>query len=411
MKVEISIPEVLDLIKEIRQKPESLFEMIRADVRETVGHYLSELMDGELTHFLGRDPYERCEGQSNHRNGSYGRGFTLKGIGEVSVKVPRDRKGEFKTEVIPRSKQYEDEIRQDLCAMFLAGISTRTLSMMSRRLIGRRISPSEISKASKELTNAVEEWRERDLSGESFKYIIVDGVSFPMRVDGTIERVPVLVAIGVTQKGHRMVLGLQAGDKESASNWREFFKDLKRRRLDGSNVTLGVMDGLAGLERVFKEEFPKAKVQRCQLHVARNVLAKVPRKLKKEIADEIRSIFYASSKNKAMEFFEQFKRRWSEQLPSAVKCLEKSLEPCLAYLNFPEHEWICLRTTNVIERVNKEFKRRTKPMEILAGERSCYTLLAFVCLKMEVQWRSKPIGKVPENLPFLKKLAEKNFTQ
>ena len=104
MKVEITIPEVLDLIKEIRQKPESLFEMIRANVRETVGHYLSELMDVELTHFLGRDPYERCEGQSNHRNGSYGRGFTLKGIGEVSVKVPRDRKGEFKTEVIPRSR-------------------------------------------------------------------------------------------------------------------------------------------------------------------------------------------------------------------------------------------------------------------------------------------------------------------
>ena len=171
------------------------------------------------------------------------------------------------------------------------------------------------------------------------------------------------------------------------------------------------MDGLPGLERVFKEEFPKSKVQRCQIHVARNILAKVPRKLKKVIADEVRSIFYASSRKKAIEFFKEFKTKWEKVLPSAVKCLEKSLDACLTYLSFPEEEWICLRTTNVIERVNKEFKRRTKPMEILAGERSCYTLLAFVCLKMEVHWRSKPIGNIADNLPFLKKLAESNFTQ
>ena len=176
-------------------------------------------------------------------------------------------------------------------------------------------------------------------------------------------------------------------------------------------VTLGIMDGLAGLERVFKEEFGNAKVQRCQLHVARNVLAKVPRKLKKTIGDEIRSIFYASSKKKALDFFKELKTKWEKEIPSAVKCLENSLEACLTYLKFPEEEWICLRTTNVIERVNKEFKRRTKPMEILAGERCCYTLLAFICLKMELTWRSKPIGKVPTNLPFLKRLAESNFTQ
>ena len=171
------------------------------------------------------------------------------------------------------------------------------------------------------------------------------------------------------------------------------------------------MDGLSGLEKVFKEEFTNAKVQRCQVHVARNVLAKVPKKLKKTIADEVRSIFYASSKSKAMEFFENFKSRWEKELPSAVKCLEASLDSCLTYLQFPQEEWICLRTTNVIERVNKEFKRRTKPMEIVAGERSCYTLLTFVCLKMELRWRSKPIGKVPNNLPLFKKMAEGNFTQ
>jgi putative transposase len=411
MKMEITVTEACELINEIREQPESIFEMIRVQVQETVGSYLSTLMDMELTEFLGRSRYERCERGVDHRNGSYGRTFTLKGIGEVGVKVPRDRKGEFKTKVIPRSRQYEDALREDLSIMFLAGVSTRTLSLISERLIGRRISAGEVSKVSGQLSEAVEQWRERNLSTESIKYLFVDGTLFSMRIEGSIEKVPVLLAIGVSADGRRTVLGLQAGDKESASTWRELFRDLKRRGLDGSMITLGIMDGLSGLERVFTEEFPNATVQRCQLHVARNILAKVPKKLKKTIGDEIRSIFYASSRKKALAFFDQFKARWEKEVPSAVKCLENSLEACLTYLQFPEEEWVCLRTTNVIERVNKEFKRRTKPMEILAGERSCYTLLAFICLKMELTWRSKPIGKVPNNRPFFKKLAEHNFTQ
>ena len=326
----------------------------------------------EMTSFLGREPYERIEDDKNHRNGSYPRGFTLKGIGQVNVNVPRDREGAFKTQIIPRSKRYEDELRQDLSMMFLTGVSTRTLSMMSDRLIGRSISATEVSNANKELIHEVERWRSRDLSGEPIKYMFLDGVNFDMRVGGSVEKVPVLVAIGVTETGHKRVLGFQAGDKESAPTWREFFKDLKKRGLNGSKMVLGVMDGLPGLEKVFKDEFPKAKVQRCQVHVSRNVLAKVPRKLKKAVADDLRSIFYASSKQKAMGFFNTFKDKWQKDLPTAVKCLENSIEACLTFFICPEEEWISLRTTNIIERLNKEFKRRTKPMEIVAGENACY---------------------------------------
>jgi len=411
MKVEISVPEVVNIFKEIQEQPERIFEMIRVEIRENVGEYLSELMKAELTRFLGRESYERVESDVDHRNGSYGRHFTLKGIGEVGVKVPRDRDGNFKTQVIPRSKRYESELRQDLSMMFLTGVSTRTLSMMSKRLIGRKISPSEVSNANKELIDAVENWRTRDLSKEPIKYVFLDGVNFDMRIDGSIEKVPVLVAIGVTETGHKRVLGFQAGDKESAPTWREFFKDLKKRGLDGSKMVLGVMDGLPGLEKVFKEEFLKAKVQRCQVHVVRNVLAKVPKKLKKAVADDIRSIFYASSKQKAMGFFDIFREKWQRDLPSAVKCLENSIAVCLTYFMCPEEEWISLRTTNIIERLNKEFKRRTKPMEIVAGENACYTLLAFICLKMELHWKSNPIGKVRKNLPFFKEFVESNFTQ
>ncbi len=411
MKLEVTVSEIADIFKEIQERPGKLFEMIRLDIREVVGKYLTEMMNAELTHYLGREPYVRVIGNANHRNGSYGRGFALKGVGEVRVDIPRDRNGEFKTSIIPRSKQYEEEIARDFSILFLAGVSTRSLSMISERLIGRRISPTEISSASSDLNGAVEAWRRRDLSQEPVKYLFIDGVNFHMRVERSIEVVPVLVAIGVTETGQKLVLSLQAGDKESATSWREFFKDLKSRGLDSGKVTLGMMDGLTGLETVFKEEFPKAKVQRCQVHVARNVLAKVPKKFKQDVANDLRSIFYAPSQERARECFEVFRQRWQKSVPSAVECLERSIDACLTFFNFPPEEWIALRTTNIIERLNKEFRRRTKVMEIVAGETACYRILAYISLKMELHWRSNPVGKVHKNLPFFKELAYEQFTQ
>jgi putative transposase len=412
VKVEISVPEVIQVFKELQEQPGKILEMVRVEMPKAVGDYLSEMMKLEITRFLGRQPYERVEeSNTNHRNGSYARSFALKGIGEVAVKVPRDRKGAYQTQVIPRSKQYEDELRQDIAVLFLSGVSTRTLAMISQRLIGHRVSAGEVSRCSRQLVNAIEKWRNRDLSLTKFKYLFCDGVYFEMRVAKTIEKVAVLVVIGVTASGQKQVIGLQSGDKESAANWRELFKDMKHRGLDNQSVTLGIMDGLSGLEKIFLEEFPRGKVQRCQVHVTRNVVAKVPQKLKQKVADDIRSIFYASSKEKAREFSTQFVERWQKDLPSAVKCLQNSLDSCLTFFDYPQEEWISLRTTNVIERLNKEFKRRTKPMEIVAGETACYTLLAFISIKMELHWRSNPVGKVRYNLPSLRSLIEGNFTQ
>jgi len=412
MQLEFSLSEAKEIFKGLQERPEGILEMLGIDIKASIGRYLTELMKVELSDFLGREPYERKEDDANHRNGSYERHFTLRRFGEVEVEVPRDRKGEFNTKVLPRSVRYEDSIRQDLCMMYLTGISTRTLSMISKKLIGRKISPQGVSNASKELIDAVESWRNRDLSREGIKYLFIDGVNFPMRVKGSIERVSVLVAMGVSHTGYRLVVGLQSGDKESASSWREFFKDLKKRGLRAEEVTFGVMDGLPGLEKVFGEEFPNAKVQRCQVHVARNVLAKVPKKLKQTVADDVRSIFYASSKDKAKRFFAEFKEKWEKELPSATKCLENSIDSCLTFFDFPEEEWISLRTTNIVERLNKEFRRRTRSMEIVAGENACYELLAFICLKMEMHWRTQPIGKVRKNLPFFKEFNhDHNFTQ
>jgi putative transposase len=407
VKLEITVAEVKEIIKSLPEQPEPFFEMMRFEIQQAVTAYLGAVMRAELSDWLGRERYARSHGEVNHRNGFYPRHFAIKGVGNVHLLVPRDRRGNFQSQVLPRYRRYEQEISRDLSLMFLCGISTRSLSAISLRLLGRKISPAEVSEANRELVEAVEKWRMRDLSAESIRYLFIDGVNFRMRV----EIVPVLVAIGVTEKGQKLVVGLQTGDKESAAGWREFFRDLKQRGLDGSQVTLGIMDGLTSLETVFREEFPQATTQRCQVHVARNVLAKVPRKLKAEVAADIRPIFYAPSRQQAMEAFGRFREKWQGVVPSAVGSLERSLEACLTFFNFPVEQWVSLRTTNLIERLHKEFRRRTRPMEILPGEAACYRLLAFISLKMELHWRSTPVGKVHKSLPFFQEMAYRQFTQ
>jgi len=202
----------------------------------------------------------------------------------------------------------------------------------------------------------------------------------------------------------------------SKNNWccnkhryKFIFHDLKQRGLQSSFVTLDIMDGLPALEKTFKEEFINAKVQRCQVHLSKNILSKVTRKEKQHLADDLRSIFYASTKDKALKFYEVFIDKYAKDFPSAVKSLQRSLQSALTFFDFPAEDWISIKTTDVIERLNKEFKRRTKSMEILAGESSCYNLLAFISLKMESYWATKPIGRFTSNRPGLKMFYE--FTQ
>lgn len=411
LELKINPNELKEYVKTIPNIKDQFFDLVRMDVKEAATEFVNGIMDTEFKLFIGRDKYERQSIVSikdrNYRNGHYERTFSVKGLGRLSIKVPRDRKGLYSTGIINKYQRTDSTLKEDVAMLYLMGVSTRSLSLISQRLLGSKISHSQVSECASSLKESVERWRTRPIL-EEFKYLYLDGTNFKMRVDGSIELVTVLVVIGVTQTGHKKVLALQAGDKESAASWRELFKDLKARGLDKSSIQLGIMDGLPGLEKVFCEEFSSAKVQRCQVHVARNILSKVPKKLKQHVADDIRSIFYAKSKSKALKFFGEFKNKWEKEIPSAVKCLETSLESTLRYLNYPEEEWIALRTTNPIERLNKEFKRRTKTMEIVAGESSCYNLLAVISLKMEVYWQKHPIT-FQKALPWFKSRDE--FTQ
>jgi putative transposase len=460
MKSMVSIPDAKLIFKEILEESGKMFDLLRIDMRRTCERAVSELLKDELRTFLGRERYSRSPIQPrpalsttststtseeapistsstsaeapvstnsalcpaspspqspqsppsaekpNYRNGYYSRHYTVKGIGNLKIEVPRDRLAKFSSELISKYDRYEKSIEKDLGLMFLSGISTRGISLISENLIGRKISAGEVSRVNQELLTGIEAWRTRALNEFKVKYLIVDGVFFPMRIEKSIEKIPMLVAIGVTEANHRVILCIQQGDKDSSSSWREIFKDLKKRGLDPFLVQLGIMDGLTGLEKVFKEEFSNAQVQRCQVHVARNVLTKVPQKMKEKVADGLRDIFYASSKENALKHYQNFYKEYESTIPSAVHSLENSISSCLTFYSFPNEEWASLRTTNIIERLNKEFKRRTRSMEILAGEKSAYRLLCFIALKMELGWRKAPFGRKNMMLPVFQQFTQ-----
>jgi len=368
-----NLPEVREVFKEIMEAPERMFEMFRINMKHACERAVTELIKVELTQFLGREKYQRSTGgegaEKNYRNGSYHRSYTAKNIGTMEIDIARDRAGKFSSKLMQKYDRYEKAIEKDIAIMFLSGLSTRGISMVSKALLGRTISASEVSKVNTELLTGIEAWRMRPLHVIDVKYMYVDGVNFEMRVENSIEKVPMLVVIGVTGENQKIFFTtIQQGDKDSATTWREIFKDLKKRGLDGAKIQLGIMDGLPGLEKVFQEEFINAKIQRCQVHVARNVLCKVPQKMKKQVTDRLRDTFYAPDRKKALEQFNLFMEDYETVIPSAVRSLKNNIGNCLTFYSFPEEEWISLRTTNIIERENKEFKRRTKPMEILAGE-------------------------------------------
>jgi putative transposase len=378
LKIQVSIPEMKTLAESVRAMavdPMTTLQTLAGDLQGRFEDWTNELMQAELSLHLGREPYERsAKSPKNHRNGYRSRRITVKGLGTLELRVPRDREGRFKSAVVPERIQYDPRIEQDLQMLFLGGASTRTVELMSERLFGRRLSSGEVSKANQKLLEPVEAWRHRSLADEKYLYLFLDGTNFSMRRGKEVAKQCVLVVIGVTESRQRQVLALQAGDKESSKAWASVFKELIARGLDPSTIQVGVMDGLPGLEQAFLDTFRRAKVQRCQFHKAGNVLAKVRR----------------NDRLSAKRALERFQGKWKAIYPDAVRCLEKDFDALIAFLEFPEEEWMHLRTTNIIERLNKEFKRRTKPMEIVAGEASVYTILAFVAMKMKMSWRNAP---------------------
>jgi transposase-like protein len=384
MKLVVKVHDVVELAKRLEANPASLMRELGEHVRHGAKEVLERVMDAEITLFLGQESEVL-----NKRNGFVTRRFVFKGLGTLQLRVPRDRAGRFETKVIPKGKRYDEALEKDLALLHLAGLSTRTLSQVSRRILGLSVSPQEVSNALATIVPAAKAFLERDLKARRFKYLWVDGTNFKVRRT-TVEREPTLVVIGVDESDHKSVLAMVAGDKDARGAWEMVFATLKERGLDGSAVQLGIMDGLPGLAEAFVEAFPKARVARCWVHKLRNVMPLVPRRYQAQFKLDWDKVAYAAGRTAAEACFLQLQQRWQPLAGDAVARLQRDLEALLCHYDFPREHWSALRTTNPIERVNKEFKRRSKSMEQM-GSDGLKALLAFTALRLEFGWSTTPI--------------------
>jgi len=384
MKITIRVADAYELAKRFESAPRAALAEVVEQARAGLEDTLERIMRAELELFLG-DPAE----QTDKRNGFRQRSFTVKGLGSLTLRVPRDRAGRFETKVIPAHRHFDEAIERDLAVLHLAGISTRMLSQLSAPLLGVRVSAMEVSNSLARIVPAAKAFLTRNLADRAFVYLYVDGTNFKVR-RSTVDREPRLIVLGVDEQGCKSVLAMVAGDKDNARAWASVFAELKERGLDGSKVVLGIMDGLPGLPDAFREAFPNARVARCWVHKERNVLPRVPRRFQAAFQADCDAIAYAADLEAARTAFVALKATWSRDAGAAVDSLERDLETLLVHYTFPREHWDALRTTNPIERVNKEFKRRSRAMDAV-GPDGLDVLLAFTALRLEYGWSTTPI--------------------
>jgi putative transposase len=385
MKIVVKVRDAVELARRFEASPREAMREVVAHVRSGVLHTLEEVMDAEIELFLGQ-PAERA----NKRNGYVTRTFGIKGLGAIQLRVPRDRAGRFDSNVVPVARHHDEATERDLALLHLAGLSTRMLAHLSLQILGVKVSHTEVSRSLKTLVPAAKRFLERPLGGRRFKYLYVDGTFFRVRRT-TVEAEPTLVVLGVDECDRRSILAMIQGDKDAVDAWRMVFADMKERGLDASAVQLGLMDGLPGLATAFREAFPNAKTARCWVHKARNVMPRVPRRYQKAFIVNWNEVAYAADGAAASAAFVALKAQWSGTCADAVECMEKDLEALLVHYTFPKEHWDALRTTNPIERINKEFKRRSKAMETI-GPDGLKVLLAFTALRLEFGWATNPIS-------------------
>lgn len=392
IKLEINMAELSNAMESFTRNRLQAFETLSQDVKSSISTTINQLLNMEISAFLGQP-----DQSDNKRNGYKEREYAIKGLGCIRIRVPRDRKGQYSSQIIPKNERIDPRLKEDLAVLHLAGISTRTLGMISRRILGIEVSRQTITQSLGLIEESALKWLERPLTDEYWA-LFIDGTNFRIQRRGTTEREPALVVLGLDRNNRLNVLAIEPGQKDNVNCWREVFSDLKRRGLHSEAVQLGIMDGLPGIEQAFTEEFTQAKAARCWVHAMRNAMAKVPNRFSATFKSLADNVGYASDERHARLAFHTLKETLGVDAKRAVACLEKDLEALLVHYSFDKRLWLTLRSTNPIERVNKEFKRRTKTMESL-GERTLRIVTAFTALRLHFNWH-----KIPADSPTMQNL-------
>lgn len=380
IKFQVSVPEAVKALAQFKKNRLKAFNQLSEDLRTSVEDTFNHLLNLEMSLFLGE-----AEQADNKRNGYKERDFTLKGIGTIRVNLPQDRKARFESSIIPKSERHDPRVKEDIAVLHLAGISNRTLSMISKRILGLEVSKSSIQESLVSIQESAINWLERPISDEYWA-LYIDGTNFRIQRRGSTEKEPSLVVLGIDRNDHRSVLAIEAGHKDNVDSWRSVFDSLIRRGLDPRKVKIGIMDGLPGLEAAFRESFTDAVTARCWVHSMKNALNKCPARLRDAFKTLLGKVMYAESLQEARDQFKALKKDMGGDGQRAVSCIEKDLESLLVHYTFDKSYWRTLKTTNPIERINKELKRRTKSMETL-GESTLTAVVAFTALKLEMGWK------------------------
>lgn len=393
IKVEIKVPELVQALESFKENRATALEALTNEIRHGVSDFFNAVLQAEMDLFLGR-----ADQSSNKRNGFREKEYALKGVGCLRIRMPTDRKREFESSMFPHREQIDPRLKEDIAILHLAGLSNRVMAMVSKRVLGVEVSTDTVTKSLDIIEGKALAWLERPLH-KKYWSLFIDGTNFKIQRRGSTEKEPSLVVLGVDEENRMSILSISPGYKDNAESWREVFKDLVKRGLDPQAVQIGVMDGLPGLETAFKESFVRAVTARCWVHSLKNAMAKVPERLRPAFKKLAHAVMYASSEASARQAFRALKHEMGHDAERSVRVLEKDLNSLLAHYKFDQKLWRTLRTTNPIERVNKELKRRTKSMETL-GERTLEVLLAFTAMRLEYHWQ-----RVPVDTPHLEKLG------
>lgn len=362
-------------------------ELLREKLREAVRYTLIQVLEAEVEAYVGAAAYERVPSRQDHRNGHYERNLVT-GVGEVeALPVPRTRKG-FKTQLFKQYRRRQAELDEAICTMFVSGGSTAQVGQVVEKLTRTKPSPSTVSRVFHGLEDEFESWKKRPLAPE-YLYVFADGTYFSVIYGKEGHKMPILAVIGITVEGQREVLAFRVGERENQLAWEDVMDDLKERGVE--KVGLWITDGNQAMINAIKLKFPTSARQRCVKHKMDNVLGYIPKKQQEQVKPELKAIFYQQNRQKADQEVAAFIEKYEPIYPTAIDCLRRDLEACLTFYDFPKEHWKTIRTTNVIERLFLEVKKRSHKMAApFRNEDSC--LLMFFAVIRGIDFRRIPIS-------------------
>ena len=354
-------------------------------LRQLVQDALQRVLEAEMEAHLGAAPYERTEQRRGYRNGYKPRQFTTR-VGTLELRVPQDRDGTFSTELFARYQRSEQALVLSLMEMYLQGVSTRKVAAITEQLCGTRFSKSQVSALTQQLDGQLAAWRERPLSAAAYPYLTVDARYEKVRQDGRIVSQGVLLVSAVRDDGYRELVAVDVADTESEATYQALFRSLKGRGLSG--VELVTSDDHQGLEQAIERHFQGASWQRCQVHFSRNLQGRVSRRQRQQMAEDLRTIFACPTPTLAREAVRTVADRWRPTHPELAEQLEEEIEDCLVCLAFPTSHQRRIRTTNGLERVSQELKRRTRVVRIFPNRDACLRLVTALAAELSDEWES-----------------------